>query len=75
MVGPAKIRCDTRGLAGVMGDYSPNRSLSRRGAWRAFSAGPRRRGNLCLRLRQRDEAVPRGPGGPPHMKGNGFVRL
>ena len=27
---------------------------------------PRRRGGPCLRVRQRDEGVPRGPGGPPH---------
>ncbi len=25
------------------------------------------RGGRCLRLRQRDEGVPRGPGGPPHQ--------
>src|ERR1035437_2905888 len=27
---------------------------------------PRPRGGPCLRFRQRDEGVPRGPGGPPH---------
>jgi hypothetical protein len=30
---------------------------------------PRRRGGPCLRVRQRDGGVPRGPGGPPHEGG------
>ena len=28
---------------------------------------PHPRGGPCLRFRQRDEGVPRGPGGPPHQ--------
>ncbi len=28
---------------------------------------PRPLGGPCLRLQQRDEGVPRGPGGPPHQ--------
>jgi len=48
------------------GGYPPDSGWCR---WAHFVGRHRPRGGPCLRLRQRDEGVPRGPGGPPHQSG------